>query len=98
LNVTQSGEITQTFFSVKGRIINVNGEDVQVFEYTKIADADAETSLVSPDGSSVGTNMITWISTPHFFKKEKLIIIYIGDNNNIINGLEKALGKQFAGQ
>ena len=31
------------------------------------------------DGSSVGTNMITWISTTHFFKKEKLIVIYIGE-------------------
>ena len=98
MNVTQEGEISQTFFSVEGRIIKVNGEDIQVFEYANIADADADSSLVSPDGSSVGTNMITWISAPHFFKKEKLIVIYIGENNNIMNGLEKALGKQFAGQ
>jgi len=50
------------------------------------------------DGSSVGTNMITWISTTHFFKKEKLLVLYIGDEAKTLKTLETALGRQFAGQ
>ncbi len=98
LNVTRGDEISQPFFSVKGRIIKVNGDDVQIFEYERATDADAEAALVSPDGSTVGTSMITWISTPHFYKKEKLIVIYVGEKSEVIQGLEIALGKQSAGR
>lgn len=98
LNVTQGDEISQSFFSVKGRIIKVNGDDVQIFEYERAADADTEAAQISPDGSTIGTSMITWVSTPHFYKKEKLIVIYIGEKPEVIKGLEKALGKQFAGR
>ena len=76
----------------------MNGDDVQIFEYETAADADAEAALISPDGSTIGTSMITWVSTPHFYKKEKLIVIYIGEKPEVIKGLEEALGKQFAGR
>lgn len=98
LTMKPAGEISQPFFSVKGRIISVNGNDVQVFEYASANSADNEAALVSQDGSSVGTTMITWVAAPHFYKKEKLIVLYVGDNAAVINGLDKVLGKQFAGR
>ena len=91
------GEISQPFFSVKGFVVKVNGEEVQVFEYLNAAAADSEAELVSPDGASVGTNMITWVATPHFYKEERLIVLYVGDNEDLINILETILGSQFAG-
>jgi hypothetical protein len=74
--VEPAGEVSQPFFSVKGQVITVNGGDVQVFEYADAAAADAEAALVSPDGGSVGTSMMSWVAAPHFFKTGKLIVLY----------------------
>jgi hypothetical protein len=96
--VEPTGEVTQPFFSVTGNIIVVNGGDVQVFEYADAAAAEAEAALVSPDGSSVGTSMISWVATPHFYKAGRLIVLYVGDSTGVINVLEAELGQQFAGR
>jgi hypothetical protein len=95
--VEPAGEVSQPFFSVKGRVIRINGDIVQVFEYDNAEAVDDEASLVSPDGSRVGTTMVTWVATPHFYKKDMLIVIYVGGDNDVINALERVLGKQYAG-
>jgi hypothetical protein len=98
LTVEPAGEISQPFFSVEGQLITVNGSDtVQVFEYTDAAAADAEASQVAPDGLSVGTTSILWVATPHFYKKGKLIVLYVGDNTIVTDALTSLLGPQFAG-
>lgn len=95
--VEPAGEMTQPFFSVTGNIIVVNGGDVQVFEYADTAAAEAEAALVSPDGSSVGTSMVGWVASPHFYRAEKLIVLYVGDSETVTDVLESVLGQQFAG-
>ena len=96
--VEPAGEITQPFFSVEGNAITVSGEDVQVFQYTDAASASAEAGLVSSDGSSVGTTMVSWIASPHFYRVEKLIVLYVGDSDAVLDMLEQVLGAQFAGR
>ncbi len=97
--VVESAEkVTQPFFSVQGKVITVNGGDVQVFEYENATTADNEAALVSPDGSLVGTSLILWVTPPHFYKAGKLIVLYVGDSVSVIDALEGALGSQFAGQ
>ncbi len=96
--VEPAGDISQPFFSVKGNAITVNGGDVQVFEYADAATADAEAALISPDGSSIGTTMVSWVAAPHFYKTGRLIVLYVGDNASVLNALEGVLGPQFAGR
>lgn len=95
--VQTGGEISQPFFSVEGKIIKVNNEDVQVFEYKDESAMETEASQVSPNGSSIGTTMLTWVSVPHFYKDGKIIVIYVGDNVTITGALKEVLGAQFAG-
>ncbi len=83
---------------MKGLVITVNGSNVQVFEYATADEADAEAALVSPDGSSIGTTMASWVAPPHFYKAEKLIVLYVGESEAIIDILESVLGPQFAGR
>ncbi|MEE9399176.1 MAG: hypothetical protein V3V23_02810 [Dehalococcoidales bacterium] len=96
--VEPAGEISQPFFSVKGNAINVNGENVQVFEYADADQAEAEAALVSPDGSSIGTTMASWVAAPHFYKTGKLIVLYVGNDASVSSVLEAVLGSQFAGR
>jgi len=96
--VNPAGEIEQPFFSVTGFSIQVNGASVQVFEYNSAEDAEADASPVSTDGSSVGTSRPFWVNDPHFYYKEKIIVLYLGDDPAIKELLESVLGSQFAGR
>ncbi len=96
-DVALEGPVEQPFFSAPGQIITVNGEAVQVFEYSNPALADTEAGDVAPDGSSIGTTMASWVGPPHFFRAEPLIVLYVGDNLAVLELLETVLGPQFAG-
>jgi hypothetical protein len=89
--------IYQPFFTPQGQIIELNDEDIQVFEYSSEEEANKEAVQVSADGSSVGTTMLTWIYTPHFYQSGKIIVLYIGNNSEVIDMLTELLGPQFAG-
>ena len=63
--------IAQSFFSVAGQVLRVNGEEVQAFEYATETDARAEAASVSPNGFTIGTTMVSWVATPHFLPNGK---------------------------
>ena len=90
--------IQQEFLTVEGRILNVNGVDVQAFEYKSAEAMEAEAALVAPDGGSVGTSMMMWMATPHFFKAGSVLVLYVGDDAATLDLLKTALGEQFAGR
>lgn len=96
--VETAGVVGQPFFSVPGRMIRVNGEDVQVFEYQDSTSAKAEAKLVSSDGGTIGTTAVTWVAPPHFYQSGRLIVLYVGENDIILGLLEGSLGEQYAGQ
>ena len=96
--VEMGEQISQAFFSPEGSIIKVNGADVQVFEYESVEAMESEASQVAPDGGSIGTSMVHWVDTPHFYKAGRIIVLYVGSNEEILGLLEQVLGPQFAGR
>lgn len=98
ITVEPEGEVDQPFFSVKGKVISLYSDHVQIFDYPNAVTADAEAALVSPDGRTVGTMKPHWLGPPHFYKKEKLIVLYLGDNEKVLKALGAVLGRQFAGK
>ncbi|MBI2753011.1 MAG: hypothetical protein HYX46_05800 [Betaproteobacteria bacterium] len=91
-------QVVQPFFSVKGRVIRVIGEDVQVFQYRNAAQSDAQAALISSDGMTIGSAKVHWLGPPHFFRIDRLIVLYIGQDDQVLRALEATLGRQFAGQ
>ena len=89
--------IAQPFFSVAGQVLRVNGEEVQAFEYATETDARAEAASVSPNGFTIGTTMVSWVATPHFYLMGSVIAIYVGDNQAVLGPLQAVMGAQFAG-
>lgn len=98
LNVQGAGEVSQPFFSVEGRALSVGGENVQVFRYATAEAAGKDAAQVSPDGSSVGTSMMTWVAPPHFYRKDNLLVLYVGTNAEVLRALQSVMGAQFAGR
>lgn len=94
----ETGEsFAQDFFTVPAQVLHVDGADLQVFEYASAEAMAAEADLVDPAGSPIGTSMVSWIDTPHFFKAGNLIVLYLGDDVALLDLLQAALGSQFAG-
>lgn len=98
LEVEPAGAVSQPFFEPRGQVINLVGEEVQVFEFPTEAEAEAAAGTISPDGSSIGTSMVSWVSPPHFFGAGKLIVLYVGDEGGVIRALEDVFGPQIAGR
>lgn len=97
-SVRSTGEkVRQPFFTVSGRILKLNNEAIQVFEYSNLATAESQAKRVSADGKTIGNSKPSWMSTPHFFKSQKVIVIYVGDDQTTLRILQAELGNQFAG-
>jgi hypothetical protein len=95
--VETGDSITQEFFTPEGHAVKVNGAELQVFEYENAEAMEKEASQVAPDGGSIGTSMVTWIDTPHFYKAGRIIALYLGSDQTILGLLNKVMGPQFAG-
>jgi len=96
--LTQGGIIEQDFMAVNGRAIEINGENIQVFEYQTANAMETEAATISPDGYTINNSMISWVLPPHFFKQGRIIVLYSGSGQSILNTLQNLLGPQFAGR
>lgn len=88
-------EIAQPFFSIRAIVIRVNEGNVQVFPL-----GDRTKSVmraISPNGRFLGQYQIRWGTTPHFYTRAGLIVLYVGDSAKVIKPLVAVLGPQFAG-
>jgi hypothetical protein len=97
--VEMAGEVSQPFFSVEGRVIDVNGGDVHVFEYGSKAVASEEATLISCDGGTIGNASVIWVARPHFYRAGQVIALYVGDDDVAVAAvLGEVLGPPFAGR
>ena len=98
IDAVPAGDITQPFFEPVGKIIKVNDQEIQVFEFSTAGDAEIAAGTISPEGSSIGTSMVAWIAPPHFYRAGNIIVLYLGNEGNLVKGLEDMLGGQIAGR
>jgi hypothetical protein len=89
--------VQQPFFRPKAEVYRINGDDLQLYEYSDANSAEAEAARVSHNGA-IGGSMPLWIAPPHFYRKGSLIAIYLGSNPRVMQALTRARGPQFAGQ
>lgn len=77
-------------------------ENISVYLYENSQKMEEDASYINEGGTSYtndGKNVeISWVSYPHFYKKGNIIVLYVGENQEIINTLEVIIGLQFAGK
>lgn len=89
------GEIEDPFFAGQAEAIEVNGEYVQVYVFEGEAAAGEAAATVSGGGTMVGESIVDWIEPPHFYEHGKLIVIYAGRDEAVLEGLQAILGEPF---
>lgn len=103
LQAEPKGTIKQDFFTPDGKIVAVSGgalraaAEVQTFEYATEPEARAESDQLGPDGNPP-TMMITWVAPPHFYRRGRLTVLYVGEDRAVTEALTSLLGAQFAGR
>lgn len=90
-------EVEQPFFAVTGRFLRLDGDDVQVFEYPDAAARRADSETISADGRTIGGAKPMWIGTPRFWAGGRIIVLYLGDDEQVIEALSGVLGGPIAG-
>lgn len=103
LTVEIGGAIEQPILSaVTGTLLRLSGggltqpADVQSFEYGDADRATTDAAQIGPDGNPP-TMRITWLSSPHFFRAERVIVLYVGVDQAAIDLLTALLGPPFVG-
>src|SRR3989304_117300 len=95
--VDVGNEEVVSFFPVPVRHFTVFDDDVLVLEFVGPNTATAVASTISLDGTTINGQVIDWPATPHFFQEGRIIVLYLGDDPQVIFALEQILGPQFAG-
>ncbi|MGO1470417.1 MAG: hypothetical protein ACTHW2_10390 [Tissierella sp.] len=86
----------------KPKWIKIKGDHIYIYLYEDNEKMEADISNLSEDGFTYSNNekgiTMDWIYPPHYFKKENMVVLYVGEDMEIINALEDILGSKFIGQ
>jgi hypothetical protein len=91
--VSETGRLEQTFFGVAAQLIQINGNNVQVYEFADDQAQSQASATISQAGYVIGTTQIEWIDQPHFWAQECLLVLYVGQNEEIVSMLTSLLGE-----
>jgi hypothetical protein len=85
------------FLSVPQRVISIGDELLVIYEFTSHEAMERNASFVGASGFSIDNRdigqivEISWVSDPYWFKKDLIIVNYVGENKQIINFLAETL-------
>lgn len=81
-------------------IVSFNYDDTDIGRDGRTV-AEQEAQRVSPDGARAdtpaGTVTAYYQGTPHLFRRERVIVLYVGDDPEMLRELRELVGTQFAG-
>ena len=95
-------DVEEDILQGKRKWITINEkENISVYLYESNEKMEEDASYIHEGGTSYNNGEndieISWVSYPHFFKKDNIIVLYVGEDLGIINALEEIVGLQFAG-
>jgi hypothetical protein len=78
-------------------VVCVDGEEVRVYSYPSEEERAAVASRIDPnDPSNVGTSIIEWDGWPQFWQRDRILVLYLGNDEPTIELLTGLLGEPFA--
>jgi hypothetical protein len=92
------GRITKPYLSVPGRIVQVDGQPVQVFQYADAAALAADVAGLAPSASSIDGVPLAWPAAPHFWRKGGLLALAVSNDQALVDLISSVMGPQFAGR
>jgi len=95
--VDRAGVIRQPLFPATANLLDVNGAEIQVFEFEDPATRSAVSATITENGEILGGITPTWSGKPNFWAQGSLIVLYVGQNQEVIALLSDLLGDPITG-
>lgn len=97
--VEVTGKVTRPFFAdAKGNSLTVNGGiEIELYEFADKEKLDSAAAQISPDGMTVMGEKVSWPDAPHFYRTDRVLVLYFGSDADNQREFEAAFGPQFAG-
>jgi hypothetical protein len=93
--------VSGTPLKLPAEIVSFNYDDTDLGRDGRRV-AEQEARMVAPDGTRAntptGTVTATHAGPPHLFRRERVIVLYVGDDPEVLRALRELVGAQFAGQ
>ncbi len=81
----------------EGVAVCIGTETVQVYVLKDHEAALAAASKIDPDDpSKIGTSIVDWSGRPRFWLRDRIVVLYLGDNAGTDAALRNVLGQPFA--
>lgn len=91
----------QDFLQAPRKRMIIDKTEIDIYLFGSNKKLEKEAGYISSDGCGYtnGSNSlkVSWVSLPHFYKKGRLIVQYVGEDKKIISDLKDIFGEQFAG-
>lgn len=105
INYGENDGAQSYFENSTAKAISINDEIITFYNFDNNTDAIKAKNSISSDGCSITRNingenatiMISWVKAPSWYMFENTIVLYLGENEDIISILENNLGYPFAG-
>lgn len=78
--------------------ISIEDQWLAAFEYPTSEAVEEALRHTSADGHEFASAQVWWISDPHIYRSDRLIVLYVGRSQPILDLLGRVLGPQVAGR
>lgn len=98
--ITNQVEDTEKpFFSVENTNYIINDEKFSVYQYNKDDKVKLEDDIksITDNGMKINDVNMNWNKAPHIYKKGRLLVIYLGDNEIVLTEAKEILGQPILG-
>lgn len=96
-SVNDGGTFSPDPLSGQGVLLCVGGEPVRVYVFGSPAERSQVASRIKPsDPSNIGTSIVEWMGTPRFWQRDRVLVLYLGQNPATETLLSSLLGEPFA--
>lgn len=91
----------QDFLQAPRKRMSIDKTEIDIYLFGSNKKLEKEAGYISSDGCGYTNGSkslkVSWVSLPHFYKKGRLIVQYVGEDKKIISDLKDIFGEQFAG-
>jgi hypothetical protein len=97
LTMRFDGPFQYEFFGPKaGTYWNKSGEAL-LWQFRTRAKARRAGASIAPNGGTIGHVAVFWLGTPHWFRRGRVIALYLGSDTSTLRAFASVLGRQIAG-
>ncbi len=102
-------DVRQPFLRAEGTVLRVSGgglespAELQSYNYDDtdlgtngLRAGEEDARKIGPDGQPESMSIL-WAGEPHFYRKERVLVLYVGNEKAVLDLMTELLGRQFAG-